>query len=117
MEDQCVSLALAQRLKALGVKQESEFAWHCHKLRESDIPDSWSLWPCSENDVFMEDYCAAFTVAELGEILPDQSYSIHTSHGWNAWDDEWCGMMPSAATEAEARGSLLAALLEREVRT
>ncbi len=66
LEQQVVNLELARRLKALNVKQESLFNWlegiivygHCgHKGN---------------------DYVSAFTVAELGEMLP----STVSDHFW-----------------------------------
>lgn len=71
LEDQVVSLELAKKLKYLNVKQESQF-WWIH-----------SDWFPAEGDPyelqFKEDFpsvgrqstdVAAFTVAELGEMLP-----------------------------------------------
>ena len=60
LEDQVCSLELAQRLKELGVKQESLWVWreygHGFELELRD------------EDTFGE-MTAAFTVAELGEIM------------------------------------------------
>jgi hypothetical protein len=67
IENQVISLALAKRLKELGVKKKSIFTWgiggdRCEKewtvLLTDD--DSWSA---------TETYLA-FTVAELGDMLP-----------------------------------------------
>lgn len=79
IEDQVCSLELSKKLKTLGVKQESAFYWMPHyrwsfggKLTEKDILN-WS--------VQYADYCeeepkliSAFTVAELGEMLPSGFY-------------------------------------------
>lgn len=68
LENQVCTLEQAKRLKELGVKQQANFYWECHgvnvSLRTSEQIES-SNWI-----VF-----AAFTVAELGEMLPDV-YSV-----------------------------------------
>lgn len=61
IEDQVCSLELAKRLKELGVKQDSLFCWHDDTILEY-LP----------SDIRNEKVCiAAFTVAELGEMLPE----------------------------------------------
>jgi len=66
LEQQVCSLDLAVRMNTLGVKQESAFLWTLDvvdgfvlKLRETEAPDDHGM-NCH----------AAFTVAELGEMLP-----------------------------------------------
>lgn len=67
LEDQVCNLELAKRLKELGVKKESFAYWYkahsgCHQLRidRSDLGNDWE-----ENKI-----TSAFTVAELGEMIP-----------------------------------------------
>jgi hypothetical protein len=78
LEDQVVSLELAKRLKELGVRQESVCYWtERWQLGEPDDktvgvrfasnPD-FSGTPYSYHAE--RDLCSAFTVAELGEMLP-----------------------------------------------
>jgi|RhiMethySRZTD1v2_1073278.scaffolds.fasta_scaffold1222281_1 hypothetical protein len=66
LEKQVVNLELSKRLKELGVKQESYFKWVGAQLwdetQQSDY-ESKSTPPRST-------CIAAFTVAELGELLP-----------------------------------------------
>ena len=74
LEKQVVNLELSKRLKKLGVRQESHFYWmkpegspligvsiyarqDGYVLTEASFPDTW-------------EYVSAFTVAELGEMLP-----------------------------------------------
>lgn len=63
LESQLVSLDLAKRLKELGVKQESLFCWSWYgSLKEHLL-------------VYGEEHkgeISAFTVAELGEMLPKE---------------------------------------------
>lgn len=65
---QVVSLALAQKLKSIGVKRESLFQWEKNELEPFDhhITASGSL----SSNIAEGDNYPAFTVAELGETLP-----------------------------------------------
>jgi hypothetical protein len=67
LEDQVCGLDLAKRLEALGVKRESLAHWQHHRSVNSPGGWAWSLsnMPNSKS-------VAAFTVAELGEMLPDK---------------------------------------------
>lgn len=76
LEDQVVSLELAKKLKALGCKQESYFKWN-----EEEGADA-KLYTEAEWDEFCEDFIppdgemySAYTVAELGEMLPSEIYN------------------------------------------
>jgi len=63
LEKQVCSLELAKRLKELKIKQESLFQW-------CDISGkAWLYYGKIINSPEMR--CSAFTVAELGELLPD----------------------------------------------
>lgn len=66
LEKQVCSLELAKELKELGVKQESYAVWH-----------SKHIWLAPEKSLGVgtwnkEDIVSAFTVAELGEMLPEK---------------------------------------------
>lgn len=71
------SLALSRRLKELGVKQESLFSWGISRgLPWSNEPKGvWRLLSDgpSENQPNSSELCSAFTVAELGEMLPEKA--------------------------------------------
>lgn len=64
LEEQVVSLELAKKLKELGVKQESAFYW------EVNLQNKWTLFLVDDFSPRMHPNAAAFTVAELGEMLP-----------------------------------------------
>src|SRR5262252_9202184 len=64
LEQQCVSLELAKRLKELGVKQESVWGW----MQESVSKQYW-LGLSDDKKTFA--VASAFTVSELGEMLPE----------------------------------------------
>ena len=65
IKEQVCSLEPARELKRLGVKQESYWAWVI------DNDGVCELKPTDTVEVGYEAY-AAFTVAELGEMLPDK---------------------------------------------
>jgi hypothetical protein len=115
LEQQVVSLDLAKKLKELGVKQESLFCWYKHKK------DGWTLvWPWAKG----YEYISAFTVAELGEILPDEvstnKYTepdlktfmckLHAEGDWQKYIE-----ITEDSTEADARARMLIYLLENNL--
>lgn len=74
LDQQCVSLEVARKLKDLNVKQESQFYWY-------EGYNSWLLHYIDYNNweedhkIFIEHNSpcySAFTVAELGEMLPER---------------------------------------------
>lgn len=73
LNDQVCSLELAKRLKELGIKQESLFFWsklsiqteYKLELRRHMQTQELILADCT-------DYISAFTVSELGELLPNK---------------------------------------------
>jgi hypothetical protein len=72
LEKQVVSLDLAKRLKELGVKQESYFTWFAY---EGDKGVKFTQI-MRTNEEFLSSMvvcpiASAFTVAELGEMLPE----------------------------------------------
>lgn len=118
LESQVCSLELAKQLKELGVKQESAFYrdefGHLH-----DIP---YLEKYSGHH-----YTSAFTVAELGEMLPDQwnSFELVIERFENEWDiryvermadgDETRGERFCDTNEANCRASMLIHLLTQGI--
>ena len=126
LEQQVCSHELAQRLAALGVRQGSVFWWIDRTLtytggRTSHAPRQGGI--------------AAFTVAELGAMLPDEitipakNGTLHTH--WLrfgryrvAGNRFWCAypggtartnLEERAHTEADARAQLLIYLLEHHL--
>jgi hypothetical protein len=117
---QVSNIKLSQQLKELGVPQESWHYWQwieAHKDYELDNGDE-------ENKI------SAFTVAELGEILPaseTETYKVHK----NAMDKNWfweChydyftgkglernSYIVSSDTEANARAKMLIYLLDNKL--
>lgn len=133
LEQQVCSLDLAKRLKELGVKQESYVYWIMNW--DSDYPEEghwWSLAQKHELITGREQY-SAFTVAELGEMLPysgDVSYPtgyLHTvkidQNNYRSCYANGAGVMgykgellqQVANTEANARAKMLIYLLENKL--
>lgn len=106
LESQVCSLELAKRLKELGVKQESLFYWHHENGKDyvSYADPSFCLCPYEK--------ISAFTVAELGELLPAGMLSSRAKDntGWYIQVitpvDKW-NIMYACETEADARAKML----------
>jgi hypothetical protein len=126
LEQQVVSLDLAKRLKEWGVKQESLVYW-------CDIPIitppqyELEIRPFPDKRAY-----SAFTVAELGEMLPPTIKheqrrlgltSIAYSDGWEVGyqtaDGKWAtpgdDLVKFATTEADARAQMLIYLIENKL--
>lgn len=121
IENQVTSLELSKKLKELGVKQESLFYWVITLTQDYHI----SFYDNELPEVLKErnDCYSAFTVAELGEMLPTGYYTLQTKEdGWmccarilrtfergvliqNTWGD----------TEADARAKMLIYLYENKL--
>lgn len=116
LEQQVCSLDLARRLKELGVKQESLFNWCKHSGRFG----KWHI-RLSKGSVAKE-YFSAYSVAELGEMLPAWYRTGKNIDGEEKWTGGfWCGGLAMgtkthfADTEADARAKMLCYLLENNL--
>ena len=112
LESQVCNLALATGLKALGVKQESLFQW-------SDLAEVPIVVRFHENREKPDHYWCAFTVAELGEMLPKGFVSMPTYSGrpWlcaNTTKKSDLYNAIYAETEADARAWLLVDILQKK---
>lgn len=79
LENQVASLEISKRLKELGVKQESLFAWL--PITNTEEYGLFYEWHISKDEPI-----SAFTVAELGEMLPKRNKK------WNIegkWSNDW----------------------------
>lgn len=126
LSKQCVNLEIAKRLKELGVPQESLFYWIFRKHQNLDIHrwDILSIEEIKEIKVWdnkklesvsikplIEQRYSAFTVGELGELLPRRITYMHFNNGqWYAIKNkiDFC-----ADTEVDARAKMLIYLLEK----
>lgn len=121
---QVVSLELAKKLKELGVPQESLF-WHCH-ITYPKLKKKIHFFRSKEERRIqkggpVEIICSAFTVAELGDLLPDEfistvrenkKYHIHGHYSANRES-----MTYPSDTEADARAKMLIYLLTNKLIT
>jgi len=132
LENQVCSLKLAKKLKGLGVKQKSLFWW--------DTNDAFQEWflrqPLEPRNKMIA--VSAFTVAELGEMLPaviqtnqfamncpvnflSEKQQRHYKRGWEKdWICFYGGskryIIQKANTEANCRAKMLIYLKEETKR-
>ena len=116
---QLTNLELSKRLKELGVKQESLWWWYMLKTTYGEKPHL-RLHKGSPK----HEYYSAFTVAELGEMLPThikehfleitkrKNFSGVGSH-WSIDYHNYLGC--EANTEANARAKMKIYLLENKL--
>jgi hypothetical protein len=122
LSDQVVSLELAKSLRELGVKQESLFYWE-----EIDNTNSISYCPTGFHINFVNEglikkgilkYYSAFTVAELGELLPSHRFytmRYQNKSGWRCKDNFKYAPTTKDITEADARAGMLIYLIENKL--
>jgi hypothetical protein len=120
LEQQVVSLELSKRLRELGVKQESLFYWVKHRQTAWPDPQLWFTgqiheWNNKQPEAFKIDILySAFTVAELGDMLPDRFRTDKRNGQYWASCEEL--LKPVVAdTEADARAKLLIYLIENNL--
>lgn len=122
IEKQVCTLEQAERLKDLGVKQNGYFWWSWYG--QSRFPN-WEVTREKTNEAT----CCAFTVAELGEMLPEGFYSDKEDFKWEMMQKDDDGKLEEILelgvidatelfnTEAQARANLLIHLLESKTIT
>lgn len=130
LKNQVCSLEISKKLKELGVKQESLFYWSSYAMKFKK--ETHELLPEDEiNPSFMEDYTSAFTVAELGEMLPETVNMVGNYYGliiekytgswnvryeWTASDKTDRDFFWEADTkQADSLGKMLVYLLENNL--
>lgn len=112
LEKQVCSLELAKRLKELGVETEAYHYWCYHNSGVWDL-ERWNSGHAN--------WYAAYSVAELGELLPnlcevwhgenDGSESLWFASAGETIESSYC---IAAATEANAKAKLLVWYLEQD---
>lgn len=131
LEEQVCSLELAKKLKELGAKQESAFYFETIVNEEGDRSVTnlrfGKFFDDAANNRHVS-YIAAFTVAELGEMLPKDSVFLHAKpvHDIYLWESRQvmfpdgtiimpqCGETLSR-TEADSRAKMLIYLIEQGI--
>lgn len=121
LENQVCSLDQAKRLKELGVNRQSIFNWNCQKdYGFGGVMEDSEYWNISfqQPKLLTHLVYSAFTVAELGEMIPDDYY-LPTNKGDAGWWISGRGNFESSLgkTEAQARAAMLIHLLEQKIIT
>ena len=127
---QLTNLELSKRLKELGIKQESLWYWFKNPHRPRKAPDDWILEQTGSKNI---EHYSAFTVAELGEILPSiieinkishtlyfakfgKSFEVHyRNEDCRNFKECVCEKYIYTNTEANARAKMLIYLLEKKL--
>ena len=144
LEQQVTSLKLSKKLKELGVKQESLFLWFRYwKFPKVEEPsyEKREDWISVENELYYKSdkfkdptgynklIASAFTVAELGEMLPrtfppfaaEIRLDCRKEHsGWTCYyrmltENDKIYWAESGDTEANARAKMLFYLKKKEL--
>lgn|SRR5574341_172240 len=117
LEDQSASLESAKRLKELGVKQSSLFYHIVNSISEIRYEGCKMREDPIDGGVIR--YYSAFTVAELGVLLPAGYDTMYTTgEGWRCYDHDGNDFQVEAfKTEAECRAEMLIHLLQRNIIT
>jgi hypothetical protein len=126
-EKQLVNRELAQEMKELGFEQESQFYWVHHRAftfeQKPKLVRGWNLVPLERMRPHHDSVYSAYSVAELGEMLP---VGLNKG-GWENWNNQllitrlkggWqfeytsgdamaTGVKCRAKTEADARAKCL----------
>jgi hypothetical protein len=113
IQQQCCTPTQGERLKELGVKQKSLFYWHPY-FKVPVFGESFAPHPNFVKIQVCNDKAnaySAFTVAELGQMLPCGYDTFKTP------DNEWCAYIDGGdgvrfPTEASARAALILRLIE-----
>lgn len=118
LESQLTSLELSKRLKELGARQKSLFYWDYYQDQSRIIYPSYEYRKLNLEK--FGNYISAFTVAELGEMLPQCTLSWRTPKGvnpttWHCEDRGRFEFTAQANTEADARAKFLIYLLENNL--
>lgn len=125
LEQQVCSLELAKKLKELGVKQDSLFYW-CGSHSNPDAPWEIHNWKVYNSEFRFryyqsDDPVSAFTVAELGEMLPYRgsiySEPVSEDNESKEWICIYGKTITKADTEADARAKMLIYLVENNLIT
>lgn len=130
LEDQVCSLEISEMFEELGVEQDSLWYWEIRIFQLEPMKGDKNI-QLVERDYeqkhswkhYKYKYYSAFTVAELGEILPDY-LSTHKLRDnlWECAENSYSyeeletNMMPiEAKTEADARAKMLIYLIKEGI--
>jgi hypothetical protein len=124
IKDQVIGLEQAQRLKELGIKQESVFYYH-PSFSEFVLGGKWVTKTGAQYKIILikqdKATLSMFTGSELGVMLPDDTRSYR-------YDNRWSVVLPIEGkmtvltfeddkNESQIRGALLIHLIENDLIT
>jgi hypothetical protein len=127
-EKQVVSLEIAKKVNGLGVKRESLFSWKCND-RTGYFALTYGIKPSDAEDTVD---IPAYTVGELGEMLPERiqkragrGYDGLQIWKWGSdWNIEYHEVFDTPQVrildnlkEADSRGKMLIYLIENKLVT
>lgn len=110
LEKQVTCRELSQKLKELGVPQDSVWFWGY-----VEMTIKWHLY--RKSNMFTEDELdvSAFTVAELGMVLPEQCMTFRHKKGWTCSEDLYDHLYFIADTQVNAMATMLIYLLQHNI--
>jgi hypothetical protein len=114
-EDKVVTLAQAQRLKELGITQQSSFHYWHDVSEDIHNPNREYHWTLEQpSNCYHRAQIAAFDATELGVMLPLDSQLYTRKNKEGEWGVTYALRLKPvhASTEAQARGQALIELLE-----
>ena len=122
LESQVCSLELAQKLKELGVEQDSLWFWGNYESRMYQKDNGWRITDtlyAGDYEAWIGEHYSAFTVAELGEMLLNAFIKIKDKEIIDPRGryNRLVKKMYSFEEEANARAKMLIYLLENKLIT
>jgi len=123
IENQVVTIEQAKKLKELGVEQKVLYQWKVNDVQTVVIDTPMAMWIERYVPPVGNAFYAAFTVAELGVMLPSETHTQRTGSEDSEYDNwEWVDDGNGNAnglynTEVEARAAMLIYLLENNLTT
>jgi hypothetical protein len=119
LEEQVCTMEQAVKLKTLGIPQKSLFYWH-PAFERPVFGETWTTQTGKQYAKTMvcndkKGSSSAFTVAELGVILPPGFDTMYcTNEGWRGYDPEGNDYkLVAYNTEAELRADMVISILEQ----
>ena len=123
IEEQVSSLEFSKELRKLGVKQDGLYSYFQYDKWNAMLRETREIFSPNNECGYNKDnlICSAFTVAELGEMLPLNvcSMRIRTIQKgitrWTCTSGEGKNFIEAADTEADARAKMLIYLIENKL--
>ena len=123
LENQVCALSQAKKLNEFGVSQNSTCKWKCNEEQSVVVSEQMGLWVGRYLPNIGNEYFAAFTVAELGVMIPEWHFTYPRLEGFASYKNEDGGFAvadgtingKNYSTEAECRAALVIYLIENNI--